>query len=89
MRKLVFLVLLIISVVLFCGFASGNTAYIESNIYYEVHNIKSGDTLWDIALLYSDGSDVNSYVEEIMSFNNMKNQNIQAGHNIIIPVHRI
>ncbi len=88
MRKLVFIVLLISSVVLIGTFASGNTTNSEQNTYYEIHYIKSGDTLWDIAKLYSNSDNISAYVDEIMTFNHMKNPNIQSGQNIIIPVHK-
>ena len=88
MRKLVFIVLLISSVVLIGTFASGNTTNSKQNTYYEIHYIKSGDTLWDIAKLYSNSDNISAYVDEIMTFNHMKNPNIQSGQNIIIPVHK-
>lgn len=89
MRKFVFIVLFITTFVLMCTFASGNTAHKENNVYYEIHYIKNGDTLWDIACLYSqEGTDINSYIDEIKDFNKMKNNTINSGENIIIPIHK-
>ena len=62
MRKFVFIVLFVTTFVLMCTFASGNTAHKEDDVYYEIHYIKNGDTLWDIACLYSqEGTDTVSY----------------------------
>ena len=73
MRKLVFIILFIVTFVLMCTFASGNTAHNKTNVYYQVHYIQSGDTLWDIANEYSHpDTDINTYLKEIKSFNKMK-----------------
>jgi len=87
MRKLIFILLLILSVVLFSCIASGKPAHAKTNVHYEVHNIRPGDTLWQIASTYSDGNNIDKYVEEIMTFNNMKNTEIKSGQSIIIPIY--
>ncbi|MCJ7856176.1 LysM peptidoglycan-binding domain-containing protein [Lachnospiraceae bacterium NSJ-143] len=89
MRKLVFVILMFLSCVLIVNLASGKTSHKESDIVYEIHEIKSGDTLWDIAGLYKyNDCSTSQYVKEIMEFNNMKNDKIISGQNIIIPVHK-
>lgn len=88
MRKLVSIIFIIATFVLMCNFALGNTADNKNNVYYQVHYIQSGDTLWDIAMQYSkNNTDINSYIKEIKEFNQMKNDHINSGENIIIPVH--
>ena len=89
MRKLVFIVLFTATFVLMCTFASGSTSRKENNVYYKIHYIKSGETLWDIACLYSNNdTNINSYIKEIKEFNKMKSDNINSGQNIIIPIHK-
>ncbi|MCI1959414.1 MAG: LysM peptidoglycan-binding domain-containing protein [Clostridia bacterium] len=87
MRKSVFIVVTLITVIAVFKFAFGNTEkkYTE---YYEVHKIVNGDTLWSIARTYSDDNiKTYEYVEKIKNFNGMKNDNIKSGQQIIIPVY--
>ena len=59
---------------------------LELNKYYTSITVESGDTLWDIAREYkkSETSDINSYIDEIKSINNLTSDNITAGQNLII-----
>ena len=54
--------------------------------YYTSITVESGDTLWDIAKEYrkSETSDINSYIDEIKSINNLVTDEITAGQNLII-----
>lgn len=55
---------------------------------YESVVIYYGDTVWSLAEAHYDPVyyDVDSYVEEILSINNMDNTYIKAGHSILVPV---
>ena len=59
---------------------------LELNKYYTSITVESGDTLWDIAKEYrkSETSDINSYIDEIKSINNLVTDDITAGQNLII-----
>ena len=56
----------------------------------DIYVVKKGDTLWNIAENYSYGNiNTKEYVKEIMEFNNMENDRIIQGQNIIVPVYKI
>ena len=59
---------------------------LELNKYYTSITVESGDTLWDIACEYkkSETSDINSYIDEIKSINNLVTDDITAGQDLII-----
>lgn len=89
MRKSVFIIVTMITVIAVFKFAFGNTKK-EYTQYYEVHKIVSGDTLWSIAQTYSDGNiETVDYVDKIKTFNGMKSDNIKSGQQIIIPVYKL
>lgn len=50
--------------------------------------INNDDTLWEIGQEYInwDYYDISSYVNEIISINNIQNSHIYAGEKIIIPI---
>lgn len=56
-------------------------------VRYKSIEINHGDTLWDIAETYmaKDGNSVAKYVAELKSVNSLKGDQIEAGHNLIIP----
>lgn len=52
--------------------------------------IKSGDTLWDIASRYysDEFEDMNDYIKEIKKVNNMPTDKIIEGNYIIVPYYK-
>ena len=61
--------------------------HVDSYKYYTSLEIKSGDTLWGIASQYgTDGyNNLQEYVEEVKSLNNLKGDTIHSGQFLIIP----
>ncbi len=55
--------------------------------YYTNIQIKSGDTLWNIASEYAtdEYSDVNEYIEEVCALNHISEDEIHAGQYLVIP----
>jgi len=61
--------------------------HVDSYKYYTSLEIKSGDTLWGIASEYgTDGyNNLQEYVEEVKSLNDLKGDTIHSGQFLIIP----
>jgi len=58
----------------------------ELNRYYTSIQIRQGDSLWDIAKQYSQGSglSVKEYMKELKQMNGLCNENIHAGEYLTI-----
>lgn len=68
--------------------AKSDRASSEINSYYQSVRIQSGDTLWSIAEEYCpDTQDINDYIEDIKSINNIRNNTIKAGDYIIVSIY--
>lgn len=82
------IIVVVVTIVVLC---SNNTAQasesLSLNKYYKTVSINYGDTLWEIASEYTDGSNsrIKECISEIMSINNLKSDNITAGMKIIVP----
>lgn len=87
MRKVIFILIMLIVFSAAASIAFGKTGNTKQEIYYEVVMIKKGDTLWNLAESFRpQDMSVAEYVEYIMKFNDMKNDKIISGQNIILPV---
>ncbi len=56
--------------------------------YFTSHEVENGDTLWSIALEHIDYSYYNcvqDYIDEVIDINNMSNDTVRVGQNIVIP----
>lgn len=56
--------------------------------YYKTISVNTGDTLWTIAsenISYAHYKDVNAYIDDIKSVNNMRGNDINQGTSLIIP----
>lgn len=57
------------------------------NTTFVTHTVRSGDTLWDIAMVHApQGSDVRNFVFDIKAVNGLETSNIQPGQVLQIPV---
>ncbi len=53
--------------------------------YYKSIEIESGDSLWSIAKEYkSDDMSVQEYIDELMKLNNLTDETIHSGRNLIV-----
>ncbi len=58
-------------------------------IEYVLYTVGPGDTIWDIAMIYSsDNKDVRKLVYEISNINSISETYIFAGDKLLIPVYR-
>ncbi len=89
MRKFVFVVLTFVCVLLAGKFSFADAQPEAKEVYYQTIVIYPGDTLWEIASQYKGEEKTTAeYVEEIMSFNKMKNDRICSGQKLILPLEK-
>ena len=88
MRKYVLFFITVLMIFMGANFAFGETVEkADENVSYMEVRISKGDTLWSISEKYkSEDESIMEYVEKLMEFNNMKNDRINAGQNIIVMV---
>ncbi len=80
---LVLIILMSVSAMFHNVYADGKGAV--TNTYYAV-TVESGDTLWSIALKYSDGkTDIRKFIYEITNLNNLDSAEILIGQQLLIP----
>ena len=82
---------LILMLIISCSFgaflvSAHEDSKIENTVYYKSIEIKSGDTLWEIAEdnLTDEYSSVPEYVQALKEMNNLDSDQIQTGRNLII-----
>ncbi len=73
-----------IALLAFTFFAVKSYGYREPQ--YKLIAVQEGDTLWDIAIKYSNGSDIRRYIYEIKKINNIPDSIIYPGTLIKIPL---
>lgn len=57
--------------------------------YYISIEVQDGDTLWDLATVYGNSyEDRSVFINEVISANNLRSENITAGGYLVIPVYR-
>ena len=89
MRKFVLFIMTFIFVVAAGCLSFGETKE-DSIIYYKNIYIFRDDTLWQIAETYKQNIfSTSEYIALIKDFNNMKNDKIIAGENLIIPIYEL
>ena len=62
----------------------------SSDAYYGSIEIDSGDTLWDIAETYAEGTDMSvpEYVEQLKSMNRLTDETIYAGQHLTVTYYK-
>lgn len=91
MINLLTITVLVAIIVCTAGFAvsaNSDKASSASDSYYKSVRISSGDTLWTIAQEYCpDTIDIHSYIDNIKSINDIKNNTIKTGEYIIVAIY--
>ncbi len=86
-RFTIFMVIMILLTMTIIGNITGlNNVNSISKDCYRIVEIKSGDTLWNIAEKYSDNKDVRRVVYDICETNDIKADGIFTGQKILVPV---
>ena len=62
--------------------ASNEVTYYK---YYTSVVVSEGDTLWDYAVKYSLDTNYDKYIKEVCNINNLHNDKINNGMNLILP----
>lgn len=77
----------IISVLVLSTFilALASTVYAHKEQTYTTITIRSGDTLWGLALKYKKEGDIRKYIRNIKETNNIDNGRIYPGDQLLIP----
>ncbi len=58
----------------------------DSHNEFEMITVERGDTLWDLAKEYSNGTDIRIYIEKIKDINHMSDSSIYEGDLLKLPV---
>ena len=73
----------LITVLCFCSYAHSGTSYDVCEF-----TVSEGDSLWEIAEVYTDDSvDIREYIREIKELNGMETAELMPGDVIIIPIY--
>jgi cell division protein YceG involved in septum cleavage len=69
----------------------GEEELVVTNKYYKTICVEEGDTLWDIAGEYVEGTDVSrqEYIEEVCELNGLNPDEIQAGEHIVVAYYEL
>ncbi len=69
----------------------GEEEMVIVNKYYKTICVEAGDTLWDIAGEYVEGTDVSrqEYIEEVCELNGLNPDEIQAGEHIVVAYYEL
>jgi len=84
-RRFATFVLLFILVTVFAGFIVSAGASTPQVNEYQVFRVKEGDTLWEIASLYSQNSDIRKYIYDVKKLNKLSGDTIYAGQVLLLP----
>lgn len=83
-KKRFFSIIFTLSIILFTTLFATNVYGYKTPTYKEI-TVRSGDSLWTIALKYSNSSDVRKYIYEIKKVNHLETSDIYAGTQLRIP----
>ena len=69
----------------------GEEEMVVVNKYYKTICVEAGETLWDIAGEYVEGTDVSrqEYIEEVCRLNGLEADEIQAGEHIVVAYYEM
>jgi len=77
------------SAILLTGFSikAGESSEAMRNKYFTSITVEEGDSLWTIATEYrtKEYSGIDKYINEVKRINNLDNEKIKTGENLIVP----
>jgi len=83
---LAFVVGILISIVGFGSNAKAESSdYVTTYKYYKSITVNNDDTLWNIAVMYSNDSNYDKYINEVKHINHLSGTEIMNGMSLIIP----
>lgn len=85
-RRRFYMIIMVLTVLLTVTVFASVVNGADSNNGYETITVERGDTLWDLAKEYSNGTDIRIYIEKIKDMNDMSDSNIYAGDLLKLPV---
>ena len=91
-KKFVISILIILGVVLVISLLISKATYSHGEKQYKTIFVSEGDTLWNIASsesknnAYYKNKDIRYIINNIMEENNLKNSNINANQELLIPI---
>ena len=83
-KKRFFSIIFTLSIIIFTTLFATNVYGYKTPTYKEI-TVRSGDSLWAIALKYSNSSDIRKYIYEIKKVNNLETSDIYEGTQLKIP----
>jgi hypothetical protein len=85
-RRRFCLFLMVLSVMLTFSVFAATANGADSRQDYETVVVERGDTLWDLAEEYRNGTDIRTYIEKIKDMNDMSYSGIYEGDMLKMPV---
>lgn len=85
-NKTRFSIFVILTIIVLLSLVYTSTAYGFKQTTYKQIEVKSGDTLWDIAKRYNTNGDIREHVYAIKKANSLKGSEIYQGSLLKIPV---
>lgn len=84
-RRFATLIMVLILVSVFTGFIVSAGASSPAVDDYEVFKVSKGDSLWEIASIYSQNVDIREYIYNIKKLNKLDGDIIYAGQVLLLP----
>lgn len=90
-KKFVTSIIILAMAIILMFIVFSGSVYSKTELKYKAEFISSGDTLWNIAKQekdeneYYSGKDIRYIVYDIQKINNISNQNLKDGQEILIP----
>lgn len=84
-KRFASIVMLFTLVVVFTGLIVTAGASSQEQGAYDVFVVSHGDTLWEIASTFGEGTDPRAYIYEIKALNQMEGDDIYTGQELFLP----
>lgn len=84
-RRFALVLMLLTLITIFTGLIvnAGATSGVRNT--YQTFQVAKGDTLWRIASIHSDNSDIRAYIYDMKLLNKLKTDDINIGQVLLLP----